>query len=418
MRQLLKTEPDRRVPFINRMWYMLIIGISAKLLVDTSTQIYNPFLVIIGAGIGVSTVTMGRLVALRGFMGIAAPLLGSLADRIGYKAVMRLSLVLAGLGMILGGLSGNVLIFTFSMIIGGIGSIGYTPNLHAYLSTRLPYEKRAMGLGIVEYSWALAGIVGLFISGLLISSFGWNTPFFFLGGGLLIMAVIYRTIPPVDIERESKKDIDCPESNEKNRTIKSRIKVFFSLGEHAASAWGTVLVSGLAMFAMMHIVIIHGAWLGKEYGVGPAGMGTIALVLGLTDLAASVSVSLFADRIGKRRSVMIGAMVMTAGFAVFPFFNRSLVLAVLGIMIPRTGFEFAVVSNFSLLSEQIPQRRGQILGMGMTAGFLGSTLAGLTGPLAYLKHGVWGLGPVSFTAGIIALLLLIFVIREQPGVSE
>ena len=147
------------------------MGILAKTLVDTTNQIYNPYIGIIGAGIGVSTVAMGRLISLRSLMGIAAPFLGSLADRVGYRAIMRVCLVLAGLAMIVGALSGNIYIFGLSMVMGGIGSVGYTPTLHAYLSSRLPYEKRAMGLGIIEYSWALAGIAGLFISGLLIDAF-------------------------------------------------------------------------------------------------------------------------------------------------------------------------------------------------------------------------------------------------------
>ena len=134
------------------------MGISAKLLIDTNIQMFNPFLTVIAAGIGTGAVVMGRLVALRNLAGLAAPLLGSLADRIGHKTVMRISLLATGAGMIIAALSGNILIFALALLLTGIGHAGYTPNLHAYLSSKLPYEKRARGLGMVEYSWALAGI--------------------------------------------------------------------------------------------------------------------------------------------------------------------------------------------------------------------------------------------------------------------
>ncbi|MBI9101692.1 MAG: MFS transporter [Spirochaetales bacterium] len=395
-----------------RLRYLIIMGVLAKTLVDTTNQIYNPFIGIIGAGIGVSTVVMGRLISLRSLMGIAAPFLGSLADRLGYRAVMRICLALAGLGMILGALSGNLYIFGISMIIGGIGSVGFTPNLHAYLSTRLPYEKRAMGLGIIEYSWALAGIAGLFISGLLIDAFSWKTPFFFLGGGLIFMALFYGTLPS---GKSGNKDNSKAAVKVPGETIAVRVKSFFDLGVNARSAWANISVSGLAMFAMMNIIIIHGGWLESEYGIGPKVLGIISLLFGLFDLTASVSVSLFVDRIGKRRSVIFGTLIMIFGFILFPFMNRGVVLAVIGIIIPRIGFEFAIVSNFSLLSEQVPEKRGQILGLGATFAYIGTSLAGLTGPVAYMKFGVWGLAPISLAAAVAALLLLIFVIREQSG---
>ncbi|HKJ84812.1 MAG TPA: hypothetical protein VKA06_01990, partial [Spirochaetia bacterium] len=94
--------------------------------------------------------------------------------------------------------------------------------------------------------------------------------------------------------------------------------------------------------------------------------------------------------------------------------NRSLALAVLSIAIPRVSFEFAVVSNFPLLSEQVPESRGKVMSLGMTAGLLGATLAGLTGPAAYLRFGVWGLGPVSCVAALVSLVLLVSFVRERP----
>ena len=48
---------------------------------------------------------------------------------------------------------------------------------------------------------------------------------------------------------------------------------FFHLGKNAKSAWANICVSGLSMFAMMNIIIIHGGWLGTEYGIGPKSLG-------------------------------------------------------------------------------------------------------------------------------------------------
>lgn len=401
----------RRHPFLNRIPFLILLGGSAKLLVDTTVQVFNPFLFVIASGLGIGTVSMGRIVALRSATGLVAPFLGHLADRIGHRTVMRASLFIIGLAMILAPASGSLFLFGALVALTGVGQSGYTPNLHAYLSSKLPYEKRATGLGIIEYSWAIAGIVGLLVSGFLIEAYSWKAPFYALGAGLLIMSLVSALLPVEDAQqkhgrRRAARTVSVPRLN--------MFRTMFSLGEHAASAWAAIAVAGLNMFSMMHLMIAHGAWLQTEYTLSPSQLGSVAMLLGFGDLTASVLVSVFVDRIGKRRSVLIGVAGMVLGFALLPFLNGILVRAVASIVIPRMCFEFAVVSNFPLLSEQAPLARGKVLSLGMTAGLIGASVAGLTGPAAYLRFGVWGLGPVSCAAAVISLLILVCFVRERP----
>lgn len=382
--------------------FLLVLGVMAKLLVDTTVQIFNPFLIVIAGGVGVSTLMMGRIFSMRSLVGLIAPLLGSIADRVGHKVIMRASLLVSGVAMILAPATGSVLVFAVAIVLAGAAQSGYTPNIHAYLSSKLTYEKRAMGLGIIEYSWALAGIVGLSVSGYLMDAISWKAPFYVLGAGLVLMSFVFGLLP------------DENANTEPVLTKRGSFRDFIHLGEHRLSAWSAIGITGLNMFAIMHVMIIHGGWLQAEYGLSPSRLGTVALIFGLADLTASVLVSVFVDRIGKRRSVMIGVAGMAAGCAVMPLLNTSLVLAVISIMAPRMFFEFAVVSNFPLLSEQVPDARGKVMSLAMSAGLLGATLAGLTGPAAYLRLGVWGLGPVSCAAALASFCLLTFFIRERP----
>ncbi|MEA1910642.1 MAG: MFS transporter, partial [Spirochaetota bacterium] len=346
-------------PANQRISYLLILGVSAKLLVDTTVQLFNPFLTMIAAGMGISAVALGGIVAIRGVMGLAAPIIGTVADKIGYRKIMQISLALSGTGMILAGISQNIILFSLAIVITGLGHAGYTPNLHAYLSSKLPYEKRARGVGIIEYSWALAGIVGLFIAGFLIDQFSWRAPFIFFGTLLLIMSIVYFTLPVSHLEKKGKN----LETNKRNIPFRKRIYTFFDLGPNARSAWGTIIIQGLNIFAIMQVMIIHGGWLNSEYGLSPAYLGTIALIFGCSDLLASIYVSIAVDKIGKKKSVVIGVAGMTMGFILMPFLNTALYLAVLGLIIPRLFFEFATVSNLALLTEQVPEQRGKVMSL-------------------------------------------------------
>lgn len=398
-----------------RVGYLVGIGILAKFFVDTSIQLFNPYLLVYAAGLGISGLTLGRLISLRNLSGLMAPIIGTLADRYGYRRILRLNLLLMAAGILLFAFGYDTPLIFPAMIIWGIGQGGFAPNIHSYLSAQLPYEKRSRYLGMIEYSWAAAGILGLSVIGVLIEAFSWRVPLFVLGGGLLLSALLIGTLPKVE-----RKESAASESRETEPSLSAaeRIRRFFDLGPHARSAWGAVLVNVFNFFAIFHIIIAHGAFLETEYSLGPAKLGSVAFLMGLFDWAGSILVSTVGDRIGKRRSLIIGALGLMLFAALLPLLNLNLYMALFALLLPRFFFEFATVSNFPLLSEQYPAGRGKVLAFGIAGGLIGSTVAATSGPAAYLRLGLWGLGPVSAGAALVSLVLLILVVKDRPGHEE
>ncbi|HEX6384786.1 MAG TPA: MFS transporter [Anaerolineae bacterium] len=388
---------------------LIAVGLATRLLLDTGIQIFFPFLPVIAAGLGSNVIALGRLVSLRSATGLVAPLFGALADRRGYRTVMRLGLLLAALGYLAVGMSQNLWLAAAGMVLTGLGTFAFVPAIQAYLSARLPYARRARGLGILEYAWALAGIVGLFLVGVLIDAAGWRAPFFILSGGLFVTWLFYQRLPPaqpVTAASAVTAGVEPP-------ARLARLNTFFNLGANQRSAWSTIAAGGLIMFAAMHLFISFGAWLVGEYSLGPAALGRVALILGIADLCGSGLVSLISDRAGKRRSVILGAAVAAVGFLCLPLFNSGIVPAVIGLIWVRFAFEFTLVSNMTLLSEQVPAQRGKVLTLGAAATLLGSTIAGFTGPLAYARSGVWGLGLIPAIALSGAVILMRSLVHEQ-----
>ncbi len=425
----------RRIHLTRRVGYLVGIGIFAKFFVDTSIQLFNPFLLIYAGGIGVGSLTMGRLISLRNLSGLIAPVIGNLADRHGYRLLMRINLLLAALGILLFSMGENLWLLYIGMVIWGAGQGGFGPNVHSYLSSLLPYHQRSKYLGILEYSWAFAGIIGLFLIGLVIETGGWKLPLYLLAGGLIASAMLVGTLPGNreekatagggDMTGDASGDMIGQSAGSREQRSEEhgsgeylspvrRALAFFHLGLYQRSAWGAVLVNLFNFFALLHIMIIHGAYLAEEFSMTPAGLGTVALLMGLFDWAGSILVSLAGDKIGKRKSVMIGTAGMLCFFLLLPFSKHGLPLALIGLILPRFFFEFATVSNFPLLSEQFPAQRGKIISLGVAGGLVGTTIAAVTGPEAYVEFGLWGLGPVSAVATVFSMLLLIFFVREQP----
>lgn len=386
-------------------------GMAGKLLVDIGNQIFNPFLPVIAAGLGISVVTLGQLVGLRSAMGIFSPFSGAIADRHGYRLVIRVALLANAAGYLLLAFATAPWMVVAGMMLAGLGIGIFVPNLQAYVSGKLPYHLRARGLGMIEYSWALTGIVGLSLVGLLIAATNWRTPFILLAVGMVAMSFVFGALPGIARDRDA---VAAPPAGSRWQ----QATAIFNLRTNRRSAYATILAGALSYFAAMQIMIAHGAWLAEQYGLGPAQLGFVAFIFGWFDLAASVSVSLFTDRIGKRRSVLIGIIGSLAGYALMPVLNTSVTLAVVAIAFARMCFEFNIVSHFPLLSEQVPAQRGQAMTLGSAAALVAGTVAGFSGPWLLVTLGVPALAWSSGLAVAVALAIVLLLVREQPEAQK
>lgn len=409
-------SPAESVPPPSELSFTRLIGTSVvtKLFVNTGIQIYGPFLPVFAAGLNTSSIAMGQLVSIRSAMGIFAPLFGSIADRDGYRRVVRLSLWIVSLGSLIIGLSPNVWVALIGIILSGLGSAAFVPTLQAYVSAQLPYHRRARGIGILEYAWALTGIFGLFFMGLLIDAVSWRAPFFVLAVGTLVMSFVFSRMPPAGIERSQRQ---AHQDELAPAAPFVRVQRFFRLDSNAHSTYASILSSSFFYFAAMQLMIVYGLWLRSEYGLSAAQLGSVALVLGISDLSASVTVSLIADRIGKRRSVALGLTAAIVTCLLLPWISRSLISAVAGLAMTRASYEFAIVSNLPLLSEQVPTQRGKVMTLGSAVNLLGATAAGLTGPRLFEAVGI---GLVSWSSAFFAgsaLTVLLLFVREYGADS-
>lgn len=388
---------------------LMTVSVLTRLLVNTANQLFNPFLTIIAAGLGTDVITLGQLLGLRSGMAVFAPLFGSLADRWGYRLIMRLELLIGIGGLLLVGSSTHLWMTVVGMIWLGIGFYAFVPTLRAYLAEQLPYARRARGFGILEYSWALSGIVGLFVMGQVIALAGWRAPFFGLAAGLLVAWVVFAELPPTSRSHQA---TGIASSGPRRTHWGRQLRQFFSLTENRTSAWGAILAGTVANFGMLHISVIYGGWLATEYKLSAEQLGTVALVIGCADLCGSGLASIVADRLGKRRGVLLGWLGAFATMVLLPWLDLNLLWAVGTLVVLRAASEFGIICHMSLVSGQSTTQRGKVMTLSFAAGVVGGTLASFTGPPAYTAYGVWGLGPVAALALALAIGIMLIWVKE------
>ena len=341
-----------------------------------------------------------RLTAILGFgemAGLATLLVGRHLDAGREKRIMVGALGVIAASSLLA-LVGTLEVFAVSYVLLGIGVALYTVAGHAYLSRRVPFERRARTIGIFEVSWASALLIGAPLVALLIGWFGWRGPFVAFAVASMVVAFVVlgsKDATELPVEREG----SAPER---------RLTV---------DAWIVIAASAAIGFAGLTTVVIAGTWLDNDLGVSTGGIGLVAMAFGAAELIASSSSALVADRAGPNRSARLALLTAIVGSAVMSQAGGSLAVGAVGLVLFFLGFEFAIVTSFSLVSEAMPSARGKTLAANNAIGTLSRGAASVLTGVLYESFGIAGPATASAVASAAAVVLLSIGARRSPSAS-
>lgn len=365
-----------------------------RLLINTVFRFVYPFLPVIARGLGVSLPQAGYLVSARWVAGLATP--GMIATA-GRGEARRRLLAIGGLmfatGALVTALTGVYAGALVGFALMGLGKPTYDVASQAYIADRVPYARRARYLAVFELAWAGSLLLGAPFAGWLISRGDWTTPFWVLGVaigiGLLLLA---RFIDP---DHASARDVKTP----------------LRMGRPGLTL---LAVMGLFSMAAETMFVVFGAWLEDSFGLSLAALGGAALLVGVAELVGEGATLTSTDRIGKRRSVLIGLLVSAVSFGLLvPWggaMGPGLALLAIGIM----GFEFTIVSSFPLASEIAPEGRTRYLSLTIVALGIGRAIGAGVGPALFGAFGLIGPVAVAVVGDLAAAALLLVWVAEVP----
>ncbi len=210
-------------------------------------------------------------------------------------------------------------------------------------------------IGITELSWSLSFIIGMPLISLLISHFGWLSPFkTLLVLGTLCLGVVFMIVPS-----------EAPPKQEKGNK-RNILQIF--------SSKPAVLALCVALtFAMANEVVslVFGVWLEGEFGLQIAALGAASMVIGVAEFGGETLTTLIVDRLGKQKAILIGLVFNTIVCLMIPLIGRSLAGALIGLFLFFLCFEFTIVSFLPLASEILPTARATLLGTSYAAMSIG-----------------------------------------------
>jgi DHA1 family inner membrane transport protein len=385
----------------SRAQLILKIGVVVicRLVLNTARRFAYPFAPALSRGLGVSLTAITSLIAVNWATSLLGIIVGPIGDRIGYRKMMIMGMVLLGIGMLAGGFFPFYAVMIFALFLAGMGKISFDPAVQAYVSERVPYRRRGTAIGFLEVSWAGSTLLGIPLIALLIDNAGWRAPFFAMGLIGILGALAVALFFPGNEKAISQA---APGQSYKNM-LQTLVKDKLSMGAMAYVFFFSVAIDNL--------FVIYGAWLEKAFDVGIVVLGLGTAVIGVAELIGEIMVATFSDRFGLKRGITLGVMLCIMTYVLLPFISQSFYLALAGLFIHFLFFEFTIISSVALCTELRPEMRATMIAGFFAAAGLGRIVGALGGGPVWLYGGIVATGMVSAGLTVLALISLRWGLR-------
>nr|PZN51072.1 MAG: hypothetical protein DIU68_17160 [Chloroflexota bacterium] len=347
----------------------------------------HPFLPALSRELAVPLASVQNVMALNAGIGLFSPLFGPLSDRYGRKPVMIGTLLLMSAAALIGALMPRFTVFAVVVLIFGLSKMIYDPAMQAAVGERVPYHRRALAIGATELSWAGSLFIVAPLAGFLLARYGIAALFLAFAALAFVSAVVVWLFLPSDQRAGT--------TTTTGRPAQPLWQVF---REHPA-ARAIVGYSLLLSMANEIFFINYGAWMQDTFGLELAVLGVATTVIALAEMMGEGAVMAIADRVGKRRMALAGALLASAMYALLPPAASSLPIALGGVFLMFLGFEIAIVASIPLFTEVVPHARGVVMSSNMAAHSLGR----LTG--AVLGAALFRAGDSLLLTGAVAMLV-------------
>jgi predicted MFS family arabinose efflux permease len=353
-----------------------------------------PYLGVIASAVGVPLNTIGVASGISEFTGLAGPAIGHAVERRPRRSAMAFGLFALTIGALVTAGSTHIVPVTIGFVVISLAKGVFDNGMGAWVADHTSFATRGRVSGITELSWSTAALIGLPILGLIAWLTSWRLGF--------VAAAAFAAVAAIHLRAKLPPERPAPANSERHRLRLDRTNL------------GGFGVFGVLLAAANCLFVTFGSWLRDEFNVSDASLGVLGLAFGAAELVAAVLSASFVDRVGKRRSVAIGAAVMVpAGLALSS--AHSLPAAVLYLAVFFFGFEIAIVSFVPLIATLQPEAPALAFGVAGACGTVTRGIVAVAATRLYTSHGIAGSGKLAAGCALVVALLAMHSIHEPIG---
>lgn len=376
----------------------------SKLLFNIARRLIYPFAPEFARGLNVDLSAITSAIAVNQATSLLGPVGAGFADRYGYKLLMLISVALLTIGCFSVGLIPTYAVLLISLFLAGLAKSIFDPSLQAFIGNYVPFEKRGRIIGITELAWAGSTLLGIPAAGLIIERFSWQTPFFIISGLSLVCFFLILRIMPSDKRQPSATGTASNSMRQNWQHILEQRPVL-----------GILSFVFFMSLANDNLFVIYGAWLESSYQLSLVAIGFGTIFIGLSEVMGEGCTAVLSDRIGLKRSVIIGTSVCAAAYLTLPMLDTGLARVLAGLFLVFFTFEFTIVTAMSLTTEMVPHLRASTMGAFYATAGIGRVIGAFSGGMIWSRHALTGICLVSGICTLAALLSLFWGMKHDKS---
>lgn len=394
---------------------LLVVLFSAALIVTTGIHMGDVLFPPLSRLFNVPVSTATLLVSVWAWSGLLAPLFGPLSDRYGHGMFVLAGMGLFTLGNLLCAVAPSFPALVVFQILVGLGYAIFSFSAFAIVGDVFAYGTRARAVGIMRFAVSVAALVGVPAAAAIAAAGTARAPFAVVGGlGIIMLGAVLLGLPLRRRAEILEQPADTEPGSWRTALAILRQRPAF-IGLLAFMAWVTIPTG---------VFIYLAAWLEAQFAFLEAEIGVIFSILGLGSFIGNALTAAYTDRLGKKRSAILGLLVLSmAVVALARLSNVVLMLVCLTVLV--AALEFGSAAFITLMTELAPSGRGTLMSLVSLVNGIG------TGAVPLLMLSVWqreGYAAVTLVLGMVGLGTAILiggwvtegpmtgaVTREPPG---
>jgi MFS family permease len=368
--------------------------------------------------LGMSKATSGLLYTLTLLAsGIGGILFGFVADRIGRKRALMLSILTYSICSFASGLSTSVLMLAVFRFILGLGMGGEWNTGATLVAETWPTELRAKAISIVQSSWAIGYAFAALVAGIVLHYANWRMVFFVGVLPALVTFWIQKGVPESEMWKEHRRlalDSSRVAVAQQKYEHDSFVRIFQR--PYAKSTFALLLVNFFGMFGWWGLFTWIPPYLSLPIEQGGRGFGvmgttTLLLVLNLAGMFPGyASFGWVADRLGRRNSFVLYTAAAAVLVPLYALARSPAAMLVLGTVVAFFGTGF--FSGSGIIGSEIFPTRVRARALGFTyngARTMSSVAPYVIGRVGQMKGLSW-----AFYLCAAAFLLAAVVATQLP----
>lgn len=343
-------------------------------------------------------------------MGLGGVIAGTLNDRIGPRIILTVSGACLGLGYLL--MSQMTASWQLYLLYGVFVGIGFSTHDVITLSTitRWFIRRRGMMSGLVKVGTGGGQLVVPLIAAALIGQVGWRHAYRLIGifslAGLVATAQLMKRDPQgMGLRPDGDEPIDPGD-----RLSVGPPSLTLSKAIRTMPFWNLCFAE-FAIFGCLLTTIVHIVPHGRDQGLEPTTAAAILSTIGGVSMLGRIIMGTANDRIGGKRSLIIGFAILCAALFWLPLAVNTWMFFVFAVM-----YGFAHGALFTVMSPTVAEffgteSHGLIFGMVLFCGTIGGSVGPFLAGYSFDLTGTYRAAFIMLVAMALAGTLLVTVMR-------